>query len=233
MGNIFETVSGIQRTEAVGTLSKTRTALAIEASSPKGSQVFDFVRIDVLKVPTLSAGIDDGELVIDLNVDRLRQTSAGFIPKLVILSGAERLRAAKRMGASSCNAWVGKKVFGKHKILSSESIPKADIAAASKDIAALTDKQENILMDGRNFAAPALGGFNGTNKPFSDMQTDYGAPGSELNNPMLKLMLNVEDALEMYQTESATGIHKVIYSPYAPIPGILINAAREASIAAK
>jgi hypothetical protein len=93
---------------------------------------------------------------------------------------------------------------------------------------------KEALYDRPNSAAPALGGFNGPllNKENNGVFTHFGAPGSEVNNPQLKLMLNVEDALDMYESERADGIHKVVYSPYAPIPPGLINAEREAKIAA-
>lgn len=316
MPNIFEAVHELNATKKEQAtklvLAKSRKELSLEASSQKASSVFRLVDIDISKVPFLSAGKDDGPIIVDLNVHGLRKTKSGFVPKILVVSGLDKLKAAKRSEALVCSAWVGDKVLCKISIMADDAISSNDlqsklnklISAAytptndknrfadgnypyiveiypfenylifqkggdkfrqnykldaimrevsldgkpvpvfeqyvnipdSKGVKSITsgsDIQE-ALLDKPNAAAPVLGGFNGPIKDttFADIIVDYGAPGSEANNPMYKLMLNVEDALAQYQIEKTDGIHKVIYTPYAAVPPGLINAGREARIAA-
>jgi hypothetical protein len=182
----------------------------------------------------LAVGDPDGPLVIDINASGLRKTKSGFMPRIIIMSGSNKAREAKKLAEITCHAWVGEKILiGKREITASitdggsNNFAEVLLNSPSGDKAviqeALLDKPNNGL---------ALGGFtNGQTFGGFDVR-NYGAPGSELNNPMLKLMLNVEEALSMYQTEKAEGVHKVVYTPYAAIPVGLINAAREAKIAA-
>lgn len=226
MPNIFEAVQDLTLSTKKNIPVKNKQELELSASSSKGSARFRFVPIDLTKLPMLSAGVDDdGQLVIDLNTDRLRQTKSGFIPKLLVVSGLNKLRTLKRAGELTCSAWVGDKVLAKMPIVSDPTINVKAILASNL---------MESLLDTPNVAAPALGARNGiaTNWTEGGILTHFGAPGSEVNNSMLKLMLNVEDALSMYETEKAEGIHKVIHSPYAAMPPGLINAGKEAKIAA-
>jgi hypothetical protein len=310
MPTILETTEHMRDSKEKISLTKTRASFTLSASSNKGSNVFHNVRIDLSKIPTISTGKTDGPICIDLNVDKLRRSSSGFVPKFVILSGSALVRKLKDKDVLSCNAWVGNRVLDKYpRIMADDAISSSDLSEKlrclisktytkpstrdqdgcyayvvdiypfenylifsiknekyrqqykldpiAREVALdgkpvkvfekyvdavvpsssvttrdpLSSSSIDIIEDKRNFAAPALGGVIGNNIPNPDVMTNYGALGSELNNPQLKQMLNVEEALTMYRTETASGIHKVIYTPYAPVPPGLINAAKEAKIA--
>lgn len=319
MANIFEAVKELELDKSktkskVIVLTKDKKQLSLEASSSKSSEIYRLISIDVTKVPSLSAGQDEGELVIDLNVNKLRKTKSGFVPKLLVISGLDTLKKHKRNGDLFCNAWVGQKVLNKMSIQADHEISSNELSSKIRDLISKTyskkpsnttpysdstyayvneiypfenyciftikdDKYRQrykldpvlreIALDGKptkvfeqyvdvsdskgvkgleagslseslydrpNNGSGALGAIDG---PFpddnwnnADMLVHYGARGSEANNPMFRLMLNVEEALNMYQHETAEGVHKVIYSPYAAMPAGLINAGREAKIAA-
>lgn len=214
---------------------KTRVALSLEASSSRSSSKFIQMQVDLIKMPLLATGNPEGPLVIDINASGLRKTKSGFMPKIIIVGGSDKAREAKKSGNLVCNAWVGEKIatstidiFPKNHIRLSKEIfadTVADMLPATPPavLEQVLDRPNNGL---------ALGGFTyGLDKGYDVV--DFGAPGSELNNPMLRLMLNVEEALAMYQTEKAEGVHKVVFTPYAPVPLGLINAGREAKIAAQ
>jgi len=204
---------------------KTKSELLIEAASSKHSSKFVLASVDLTKVPLCATGDDQGPLVIDINASGLRKTKSGFTPRIIIMSGADKIRAAKKNGAVTCSAWVGTKIIGHKKIsiLAGEVDPKSLLDKAMLQ-ESLLDRPNNGPTQGEVPATvPTVGGFDVRN---------YGAPGSELNNPALRLMLNVEEALSMYRTETAKGIHKVTYTPYTPLPMNLVNAGREARIAA-
>lgn len=287
---------------------KTKQELSISASS--ASARYRKMKIDVTKVPLLSAGREDGPIVIDVNYDRIRGTKSGFLSKLIVVSGLNKLKEAKKNNIQ-CSAWVGEKIKlnieatcvsssdldQKLRALISATYTKkatngsyesgiyayivdiypfnsycifrmkddkyrqaykldaathvvtlegkpikvletyVDAPTESTGITSSSPEVAESLLDKPNNAAPALGGFNGPapmdNWGNSDILTHFGAPGSEANNPMLKLMLNVEDALSQYNHETSTGVHKVVYLPYAAMPPGLINAGREAKIAAQ
>lgn len=77
------------------------------------------------------------------------------------------------------------------------------------------------------------GGFDGRQSNVFDSWKDFGAPNSEANNPAIKLMLNVEEALKCYLQEILKGVWKVVYSGVAVTPPNMIHAAMESKIAAK
>lgn len=317
MPNIHETIVSMERINQTKiVMMKERKSFDLLAVSSKNSNTFRLIDIDLSKVPVLSAvGCEeDGPILIDMNVNKLRRTSCGFVPKIIIMAGINTLKKFKRTGDLSCSAWVGDKVLnGRIRIQADDAIGMNTLdsklckliddtynknskqynsldggyayiveiypfenylifknggdkfrqkytldpilreckldgkpvrvfeqyvdVAESKGVKGLSSSTgiQEALLDPRNNESPALGGFNGPAMNWSngaDVLTHYGANGSETNNAMLKLMLNVEEALNMYQTETAKGIHKVIYTPYAPVPSGLINASREAKIAA-
>src|SRR6202023_613801 len=98
MTNIFEAVQELQiakTSSAVLLMVKNKQALSLEASSSlKSSHKYHLTNIDITKVPSLSASnaLDDGPLVIDLNVDRLCKTGSQFIPRLLVISGLNKLK---------------------------------------------------------------------------------------------------------------------------------------------
>lgn len=215
---------------------KTKKDLLLEASSSKHSARFVYAKVDLTKLPMLAVGDPDGPLVIDVNASGLRKTKSGFMPRIIIMSGSEKARVAKKSGSMTCQAWLGEKII-RHKELKSCAVTDGGSASLSDvllnspsgDKAIIQEK----LLDKPNSAGPTLGGFT-TGQTYGGFDVrNYGAPGSELNNPMMKTMLNVEEALAMYQNESAIGVHKVVFSPYAAVPPGLINAGREAKIAAE
>lgn len=61
----------------------------------------------------------------------------------------------------------------------------------------------------------------------------YGAPNSELNNPGLRLMDNVEEALGMYLQYVRDGIHEPVGKMGLVAPPLYMNAAAETRIALK
>lgn len=228
MPNLLQT---IQELNSVATPAiKTKSELLIEASSSRHSAKFIFAKIDLAKVPLLAVGDPEGPLVIDINASGLRKTKSGFMPQIIIMSGSDKARAAKKNGTLICEAWIGNKILSnkKYSILAAgEAVDMSVLNAPYGDRAVIMEK----LLDKPN-NGPALGGFtNGQTHGGYDVQ-NYGAPSSELNNPMLRLMLNVEEALAAYQKEKADGVHKVVYTPYAQLPPGLVNAGREAKIAA-
>lgn len=297
------------QSEARLTFVKSGSQLNISASVDLRSSEFHALNIDVKKFPLVYAinAQEGGPLVIDYNFDGIGRLECGFIPKVVVLSGIQAAKEAKRKATVdkvlTTSAWIGNRalkvlsisasdvscndlqsliyrtvcqkyskevkqgqtsyidspyvidvyLFDNYCILgfqgskyrqyfnfdrdtrvftlTGDMVPVVEeyVDAPASSIAAMSLAQ--TLYDKPNSAAPALGGFNGPGSKF-DYAT-YGAPGSEANNPMLKMMLNVEEALQTYLVEIAKGVHKVCYSSVGVTPANMLNAAKEARIAAK
>lgn len=67
----------------------------------------------------------------------------------------------------------------------------------------------------------------------SDVIRNFGAPGSELNNPSIRMMLNVEEALQQYLAFLKNGFHKPVGLAGLQTPPSLVNAQREVKLAVK
>jgi len=138
----------------------------------------------------------------------------------------------KREKKTNMMVWAGRDVLPVFKIKPNAFNPLSSTLYSDCEQNVPKAMMDETLYDKPNSAAPALGGFNGPQSGFQVDFTNFGAPGSEANNPGLKLMLNVEEALRMYVAQTVNGVHKTTFSPFAPIPPGLVNAAREAKIAA-
>lgn len=205
----------------IPSLVKTAQQMSLAASA---SKEFHLVSIASNLLPALFAktASNEGPIIVDKNKDKLGRLDCGFVPKLIVVSGIDAFKEMRRERKPTVQVWAGRDILKALKVKPHNIAPVVAAGPVTKD----------YVMDRPNQAAPALGSFNGPNLGMVPDFTTYGAPGSEANNPMMKTMLNVEEALRMYVAGVVNGEHKPIMSPMAVVPPHLVNAAKEARIAA-
>lgn len=224
----------MERQEIGSTMVKSAQQMSISASK---STEFHLVTVQVNRLPMLFASDakNDGPIIVDSNKDRIGRLECNFIPKVIVLSGINAFKNAKRNKQKVVQVWAGFDALSKLKVKANTPLPTPRVPAGVEDRSLSQSSLDEMLFDRPNTEAPALGGFNGPITNYgatSNDFTNFGAPGSEANNPAYKLMLNVEEALRMYVAGIVNGVHKPLVSALAPIPPGLVNAAREAKIAA-
>lgn len=140
MPTLLETIK--QASSAVAStsikLQKTRKEVLLEPSQ-RGSNIFCSVNVPIKNV-TLVAGranCEDGPILIDANVDKISKLNSGHVPKVVVLGGLNKLRAAKHNHELYCSAWVGNKALKSLSIKASDAISSSELS--SKVQAAIYD----------------------------------------------------------------------------------------------
>jgi hypothetical protein len=185
---------------------------------------FFHMKVDVDKLPLMAGDIlASGEapkhlVIVDINKNKVNR-SASYLPKVTVICGADIVRGAKKNKTVSIDCWISAKAAKCLKL----KLPKMQAA---------------IGFNPNPITAPngATGGltfkFMKTGMNFPDAG-NYGAPGSELNNPQFMSMLNIEEALSMYLSNLKNGIWKPISSQWTVVPPSLRDATNEAGLIAK
>lgn len=185
------------------------------------SDEFYNMKIAVNKLPLMAGEIlaeGDGPrhiVIVDINKNKVNR-AASFIPKVTVVCGADLVRIAKKKAEKDIDCWISAKAAKALKL----KLPK---------IEATLGFNPNPSTAG----GPALGSFRLPRTMNIPTAVNYGAPGSELNNPQFMSMLNIEEALSMYLGNLKNGIWKPISSQWAVVPPSLTNATNEAGLIAK
>ncbi len=157
-------------------------------------------------------------IIVDVNKNKINR-SLSYVPKIAVICGSSMIQKAKDKGEVTINCWVGVK--------------------AAKALGLTVPKLEATL--GYNPGpTPPNGIFHLPSTAMSNRSvsfpdfTDYGALGSELNNPtQFMSMLNIHEALSMYLNNLKNGIWKPVSSQWATVPLSLKDATNEAGLIAK
>jgi len=227
----MEAAQILQRENAVPESVKASSDLGISktiASRWLSSAEFYYVKVPIAKLPLLAGDIIAGKespqhtIIVDVNKNKVN-SSATYTPKITVVCGAGLVKAAKARGVTKLDCWIGVKAAKALKL----KLPKVEANLGT------------VAKLGYN---PSPGSPNGVfNLPTNNMKrgafpdaTDFGAPGSELNNPgQFMSMLNIEEALAMYLHSLKEGIWKPISSQWAVVPPSLVDATNEAGLIAK
>lgn len=109
------------------TFVKSASELHISAEADLRSSEFHLLKIAVCKFPLIFAAgaSEDGDLVLDFNFDRLGRSQSGYIPKVIVLSGINAAREAKRImhekGVKNTTAWLGARAFRPMEVTASDA----------------------------------------------------------------------------------------------------------------
>lgn len=233
MTRLIEAAQIMQYENTVPKLIKASSDLGISKAIAVrwlSSDVFFNMRIAVDKLPLLAGDIlaksdsPSHVVVVDLNKNKVNR-SATYTPKVTVVCGADIVRATKEKGSWFINCWVGSKAAKVLKVEFSKEL-QAGLDSLSK-----MGYNPHPTEPGGIFNLPTTMMHKSASFPDA---VDYGAPGSELNNPgQFMSMLNIEEALSMYLNNLKNGIWKPISSQWAVVPPSLTNATNEAGLIAK
>lgn len=223
--------------EAANLMQQVTTApKSIKASSELGisksiatrwltSADFYHVKVDISKLPLMAGEIlaasesPQHVIIVDLNKNKVN-SSATYTPKITVVCGSSMVKAAKAKGVKELECWVGLRAAKVLKI----KLPK--VVEATIGFNPSPSSPNGIF----RLPTPML---RNRSVSFPDL-VDFGAPGSELNNPgQFMSMLNIEEALSMYLDHLKEGLWKPISSQWATVPPSLRNATNEAGLIAK
>lgn len=234
MTRLMEAAQQLQQENAVPKSVKASSDLGISkaiASRWLSSSEFHRVKVDIGKLPLLAGEIlASGEapqhvVIIDLNKNKVN-CSATYTPKITVVCGASLVKAAKSKGVNQIECWVGNKAAKALKV----KLPKVEA-----NLAMLSKLGFNPSPGGENgiFDLQPTNLMRNKSASFPD-STQFGPPGSELNNPgQFMSMLNIEEALRMYLHSLKEGIWKPVSSQWATVPPSLVDATNEAGLIGK
>lgn len=195
------------------------------------SNEFYHVEINVDKLPLstgdmiASADAPKHMIIVDINKNKVNPRASIYVPKVSVVCGGELVRGAKKKGTQLIHCWIGAKAAKALKI----KLPKISANLAQLSKAGFNPHQNGPALGTVSLPTNAM---NNVSMSFPDFR-NFGAPGSELNNPQFMSMLNIEEALDMYLGNLKDGIWKPISSQWTLVPPSLIDATNEAGLIAK